>query len=71
MYVHPLKKDSAATDDGIDDDLGVVDDLHGLFPVVAAMHHEEVGKLLDDGALHLAEALRRVASASAAGICGA
>lgn len=35
---------------------------HELLSVVAAVHHERVGKALDDGALSLAEALGGIAA---------
>lgn len=37
-------------------------DSHDLLAVVAAVHHEGVGEALHEGALRLAEALRRVAA---------
>lgn len=35
-------------------------DSHELLAVVAAVHHERVGKTLNDGAVGLPEALRRI-----------
>lgn len=45
---------------------GVLDNAHGkeLLAVVAAVHHERIGKTLDDGALSLAESLVGISSSA-------